>query len=114
MTENFASVEDVDKFVRHLHDNGYIQRKRCYQLNDATPAMAGIHLIEEVTEYVAACIAPEGMKIADKEKPRYALLLEESADVLACWLHLNYMMGLPLSKIVELAAAKLDDIFVPC
>ncbi len=107
-----VTVENVDALVQHLHNNDYVQRKRGYGLLEATPAMAGIHLVEEAVEFAAACMAPEGMKLADKQKPRYGLLLEESADVLACWLHLSYMMGLPLGAIARRAVEKLDDVFV--
>lgn len=105
-------LEDLDLLVRTLHNKGAKHRKRGFKLNEVTKECAAAHLGEEVSEYIAVTIAPEGRKLVDKEKGTYQHLLEESADTLLTWLHLNWINGLPLKEILVKAESKLDDIFI--
>jgi len=104
-------IKELNRRIVQYHNEGRIHAKRGYKLNEASPNMAAIHLIEETVEYAAACIAPKGMKKNDREKIPYNLETEEAADILLCWLHLNFLRQIPLNSILEQAATKLDQIF---
>lgn len=102
----------LDHTIQKYHDNGYIH-KRGYSLKDCTKEAVGIHLIEETTEYIGACIAHEFSKEKDRNKGGYKHQLEEAADTLLTYLHNNYINGLPLTAIIEQAEKTLGTAFSP-
>lgn len=105
-------LSKLDNMIQLYHDKGYIH-KRGYALNECTKESIGIHLIEETTEYVAACIAHDFSKEKDRIKGGYRHQLEEAADTLLMWLHNNYINGLPLDAIIEQAGKTVETAFTP-
>ena len=85
-------TETLDRIIRNLHDKGAVHRKG-FRLNNLTSTEVVSHLQDEILELNAA--------------DTYKEQCDEAGDVLACMLHLFYVLGLPLPVVLEVAQNKL-------
>lgn len=106
------SMDDVDRMVRKMHDEGWVHTKRGYKLNEVTVACAATHTFEELAEFQAACLAFEFQKKDDRQRGPHMSRLEESSDVLGCYLHQNLLVGLSLDEVIRYTYDKLPQVFV--
>jgi len=108
-----TTVEELDKLVQKMHLQGDVHRKRGYRLDSISIATVTNHMIAEAVEFQEACIALEGQTLEDKKRSTLEARFEESADMLANYLHLNFVVDLPLSLVVQRAQRKLEERFCP-
>lgn len=88
-------------FVQELHDQGAIHKKRGFSLQDATTGLAANHLIEETVELQAEATISE-----DREG-----VIDESADVLAVFLHLLILCDVSFDEVVARCMDRLKEAF---
>jgi phosphoribosyl-ATP pyrophosphohydrolase len=99
--EQLSKIDLLLILVQELHDNGALHKKRGFSLHDSTPELAANHMIEEAVELQAeATIARNRDGV-----------VEESADVLATWLHLLIHCDVSFEEVVVRCMEKLRDTF---
>lgn len=86
-------VESLDEYIHDLHNKGAVHRKG-FALNSLNADDVQDHLNDELEEL--------------KDAANYIEQLDEAGDVLGCVLHLFYVLGLPLDRVVEASKKKLD------
>lgn len=104
LTEAKHKLSNIDRllaFIQELHDLGAIHRKRGFSLQEATVELAANHLIEEAVELQA-----EATISHDK-----AGVIDESADVIAVWLHLIILSDVSFEEVVVRCIEKLGEAF---
>jgi phosphoribosyl-ATP pyrophosphohydrolase len=95
------TLDELVKFVKELHYRNAIHKKRGFRLQDSTKLMASSHMLEEAVELQAeACI-----------ENHHDGIVEESADVLATWLHLLLHCEVEMQEVIDKCVEKLLDIF---
>lgn len=90
------TINEVDRYVRHLHDTGARHRKG-FRLNELSAHKIADHVDGEMAELFDAATHRER--------------IDEAGDVLACVLHLFYALGLPLGDVTNAAMLKLRERF---
>lgn len=98
---SLSGIDELLILVQKLHDDGAIHKKRGFSLHDSTRELAANHMIEEAVELQA-----EATISHDR-----AGIVEESADVLATWLHLLIHCDVPFEEVVSRCMTKLEDTF---
>jgi phosphoribosyl-ATP pyrophosphohydrolase len=93
-------MKELYDFVEELHKRDAIHIKRGFRLSEASDVVNANHLLEEAVELQAEVIS--GNKKA---------ILEESADVLACFLHLLVRQGINIDELCSITKTKLEKVF---
>lgn len=93
-------TELLNETVIALHNAGAFHKRRGFRLDAADERDATNHLLEEAVELQAECF-----------RGRYQTQINEAADLLGVFLHLLWMMGIPLPVVVERCAEKLKENF---
>lgn len=99
--EKMGSFDKLIALVKELHDKGSYHKKRGFSLRDSTAQLASNHMIEEAVELQA-----EATITHDRDAT-----IEESADVLATWLHLLLHCEIVFQEVVDRCDSKLREIF---
>lgn len=96
-----SKIDVLLALVQELHDNGAIHKKRGFSLHDSTAELSANHMLEEAVELQAeATIARNRDGV-----------VEESADVMATWLHLLIHCDVAFEEVVARCMEKLGDTF---
>jgi phosphoribosyl-ATP pyrophosphohydrolase len=95
------TINELINLIRYLIDENAIHKKRGFSLQESTLELAANHLIEEAVELQAE---------ATISRNRDGIV-EESADVLATWLHLLLLCGVSFDEVVDKCAKKLNQEF---
>jgi len=95
------TMSELIAFVRELHENNAIHRKRGFGLQESSSILASNHMIEEVVELQAEAVI---------EQHRDGVI-EESSDVLATWLHLLLHCDVSMQEVIDRCTEKLLDTF---
>ena len=96
-----TTINELIDFVQELHDRGAYHRKRGFSLHDSTRELASNHMLEETVELQAEAILTQNR----------TAIIEESADVLATWLHLLIHCDVTLDEVIDRCDSKLREAF---
>lgn len=94
------TLADIIDLVKHLHAERAMHVKRGFCLSDLDVERTSNHLLEEAIELQAEVL--EGHRDG---------VVDESADVLATWLHLLQYQKIDFQEVLERCRQKLLDVF---
>lgn len=90
------------ELVQKMHNKPHYHKTRGFSLNEATPAVASHHTVEESLEL-------EGEVLFGKDPDK---VRSEAADMMGSFLHLLYMLGMDIEIVCQQAIVNLNEKFV--
>lgn len=93
-------IAELDRYIHELDKRGAWHKRRGFRLSDATTQIATNHLLEEAVELQA-----------EMANGNFASQIKEAGNLLGVFLHLLWMAGIPLERVISSTFKTLDENF---